>query len=333
MANYSTVIDIFNHPDVLQTYFQDAITTQNVLIWWLSGKPVDTGAGKKPTAKSMKRIREGGSRWEVPVMLNTNSNLKSYEKDATFNMTVNNVGDRAYYDIKSLGGPIPIYGFDIDVSASSKANILNVTKEYLEQAKLTLANLVQAQILAAAGTAGANDWASLLDIISTSPSTDSIGGISGSANAQWRNQIKTSTGSMATYLKADLDNMMISATFGVEKPTLFVTTPTVYATLKGQLTANQRYVNDSPELAKAGFTGLEYNGVPMIFDSSMTAGVILGIDTNSIEYSVLKGCDMKVDSPVRVPNADMIALFLKHRGNFVVRGRRTSVCGSSFTTA
>ena len=102
MSNYSTIEKVLNHPNVLQKVFQDVISTQNILIWWLHGKPLDAGAGlKKPTGKRFLQEVDGGSYIEVPLMLQLNTNLKSYEKSASFDLTANDIGDRAQYSIKS----------------------------------------------------------------------------------------------------------------------------------------------------------------------------------------------------------------------------------------
>jgi len=329
---YSPLAAIANHPNVISKVLQDEISTKNVFIWWLMGKPVDTGAGLKPTAKRFFKEQEGGSRFEVLLMLNTNSNIKSYEKDATFSMNVNDIGDRAYYDIKSVGGPTPIYGFDEDVSMNSKTNVINIVKAYLDQAAIGVENKLQAMLMAAPGTARTEDFESLLDQIAEDPTDDTIGEIASATYSNWRNQYyDASSDSLATYLKTRIDTYKINATFGVKGPKLMVMTPTIYGTLQGQLTALQRYVPDT-ELVKAGFTGMQYDGMSCVFDGTIQAGSILGINPEAFEYGVLKGCNMKHLPPVRVPNADLKAGFIKHRGNVICKDRRTNFCLFNFVT-
>lgn len=336
MANYSEVKAIFNNPNVLEPTFNDTISTQNVLVWWLMGKPVNTGAGVKPTAKKFLRELDGGSRFEVPLMLQINNNLKSYAKDATFNLQANDVGDRAYFDIKSIGGPIPVYLYDIDVSGSSKTNLLKVTEEYISQAKRTLLNLVQASILGTAGAEGADDWTSILTLIPKDPTADSIGGISSATYSKWRNYSKSASGdSKATYLRPYITTAMINCSYGSMSPKLCLTTKTIYSDLHGQLVSNQRYVPDV-ELAKAGFKGLEYDGMSVMFDDTLSTnsdGSILLINPEGLELGALKGSMVKMDEFVKVPNADMLAGFVKIRGNMLVRDRRTNGHIHTFTTA
>ena len=330
---YSPLAAIANHPNVISKVLQDEISTKNVFSWWLMGKPVDTGAGLKPTAKRFFREQEGGSRFEVPLMLITNSNIKSYEKDATFSMNVNDIGDRAYYEIRSVGGPTPIYGFDEDVSMNSKTNVINIVKAYLDQAAIGVENRLQAMLMAAPGSAQTEDFESLLDQTAEDPTDDTIGEIASSTYSNWRNQYyDAGSDSLASYLRTRIDTYMINATFGVRKPKLLIMTTTLYGTLLGQLQALQRMQPDT-ELLKAGFTGLNYNGAACIFDGTIQSGSILGINPEAFEYGVLKGCNMKHLPPVRVPNADLKAGFIKHRGNIICKDRRTNFHIFDFTTA
>jgi len=330
MANYSAVAGIFNHPNVLQDYFENALVNQIPLVWCLEGKPVASN-GMKPTAPKMVKEVDAGSRFEEPIMLVSNGNIKSYAKDAIFDMTTDNVGDRAYYDIKSIGGPIVMYGFDIDICGSNKTNLLNYQASLLEQAKTTMINSFATQYLKAIGTAGADDFASLYDIVSTSAGA-TIGGISSTTYSNWDNTRATSTGSMATYLKSDLTNLIINASYGQSNPKLIVTTKSIYSTLHGQLVSNQRYVPDT-ELAKAGFKAIEYDGLSVIFDGGATTGTILGIDPDGLMLGKLKGTWMNLRPPVATPDADVMSSFIKARGNLIVKSRRSQFIGDGFTIA
>lgn len=333
MANYATIDKVLNHPNVLQNYFQDVITTQNVLLWILHGKPVDSGGGKKATSKKFTMEVDGGSYIEVPLMLQTNSNMKAYAKDASFDMTANDIGDRAQYSIKSMGGPIPIYGFDLDVSASNKTNLINCTNAYIEQAENSVMNLMTSQLLAAGGSEGANDWYSLYTLIAEDPTADSIGGISAAAYSKWRNGYKDCTGaSLATYMKSYINQYRIAATYGIQRPKLILTTASLYSTLYGQLVSNQRYVPDV-ELVRAGFEGMEFDNCSVIFDASAQSGTVLGINPESLIYATLKGANMKVDKFVQVPGKDLVTSFLTHRGNMCIKDRRTNFNLFDFTTA
>lgn len=335
MANYTPLAAILNHPNVIDNYLNDVISTQNVLLWWLMGKPVSVGVGNapKPTAKQFIREVEGGSRFEVPLLLDTNPNLKAYAKDDSFDLTANDLGDRAYYDIKSLGGPIPIYGFDIDVSGSNKTNLVNITDAFLEQAELGIVNLFTTQLLAATGTAGANDWASLYDIIAQDPTADSIGGISSATYSKWRNDYYNATGrSFATYGVGDLTTRQVNCTFGKKGPQLVIMDKTNYGYLSSKLVANQRYVPDA-ELVKAGFKGMEFQGMSVMFEAAATTGSTLLIDPEGLELGKLKNAFLKTEEPVRVPNADLFVYFIKARGNVICRSRRTQGIIYNATTA
>lgn len=324
MANYETVQAILNHPNVLQKSFQDVIATRATLVWWLLGKQVDTGSGLKPKGKKFVMELDGGSAFEVPLMLETNPNLKAFAKDASFGLTSNNLGDRATYPIKSLGGPIPVYRFDIDVSASSKTNLINCTKSFLEQANTGLINLINTQTWATAGGEGANDWSSILTLIPEDPTADSIGGVSAAAYSNWRNvYYDANAKSIATYLKGYLTKYKVQATVGANKPTFAIMNDSLYSDLDTQLVANQRFAAPAPDVEAAGFTGLRYGGMTVMHDNNCPAGSILGINENGILMGILKGTNMEVDPFVLVPGTDLMTSFVRLRGNYLLKDRRT----------
>ena len=334
MANYSPLAAIFNFPNVLQDYMTDVISTQNSLIWWLMGKPVNTGAGLKPTAKKFVReIGGGGSRFEVPLMLTTNPNAKTYAKDDTFNLTANDMGDRAYFNIQLMGTTIPVYNYDVALSDGSNAAIKGLVKNFMEQASITMLNLFVTNLYRAGGTEGANDWNSIFTLVSETPTADNIGGISSAAYPQWANQYKDETGiSIGTYGVKELNKYTIKSTFGVARPKLYVVDETIYAGIFNAQQGQQRFVPDA-DLAKIGFEALDFMGKPMFFDHSTITGTALGINPDALELGFVKGYNMKVDPPVRVPNADLEVSFMKSYGNLLIRDRRTNFVLFNLTTA
>jgi hypothetical protein len=193
----------------------------------------------------------------------------------------------------------------------------------------------------AEGAEGPNDWTSLYTPIAagsdaagsgSTKSGDTIGGVSSTTFAKWGNQTFTSSGSMATYLKKDVAKMRRQATIGIQRPKLMYTSANIYGALYDLLVSNQRYVPDV-ELVKAGFEGMEYDGMSCMFSGNAIEGTILLINPEGLIYGTLKGAEMKIDPFIDVPGKDMLTSFLTHRGNLCVADRRTSVNGKSFTTA
>lgn len=338
MANYDTLLKVLNNPNVLKTAFQDVIATRSTLPWWLLGKQVDTGGGLKPKGKKFINEIDGGSRFEVPLMLETNPNLKAFGRAATFNLTLNNLGDRAYYDVKWMGGPTPVDRSDVDMSSSGKTNLLKATQSFLKQSSIGVVNLVNSQMFATAGAEGADDWNSLLTLIAIDPTADAIGGISAAAYAKWQNVYKNASGdSKATYLKAYLTQSRVKATVGIQRPKLALMDETTYGTLDSQMVSIQHLQRPdgapAPDVDEAGFTGLRYGGMTVMFEPLLAAGTIIGINDEGIEYGVVKGCNMEVDPIVLIPGTNTLSGFIRHGGNLLLTDRRTHFHIANFTTA
>jgi len=331
MATYSPLLAVINNPNVFQKKFQDIISTKQVLVWWLSGKPVDGGAGLKPKAQKFTMEIDGGSRFEVPLMLYTNTNMKAFAKDAEFSLDTNDIGDRAYYDVKSIGGPIPIYGLDEDASRGS-ANLLPLVESFIAQATNTMTNLLGTQFTRSSAI-GADDWQSLFDLVAEDPTADSIGGISAATFDKWRNIYYDATSrSIATYLLADLTKYRIDSTLGTQRPRIILCSTDVYGAIVGKLVANQRYVPDA-QLVEAGFEGIQWEGASVMFEPLLPAGTVFGLNPESLVYGTLKGATMKMEEFVRVPNADMKVAMMVHRGNLMIKDRRTNFQLFNYTTA
>ena len=342
MANYNSVVAIFQYPNVLQNFMNDVIMTKDPLLWWLHGKPVNTGAGLKPTAKKFLREVDGGSQFEVPLLLQLNPNMKNFAKDDTFNMGSNDAGDRAIYQIRHTGGPIIMYGTDINTCQNTNAAIKDLQKTYLEQGSTTMMNIMSQNMWRAAGTEGANDWTAIQTSISATPTADNIGGISSAAYPNWANVAtdETST-SLASYVVREFNKGMINATVGVDRPKLITCTTNIYSNLFVNEQGLQRFSPDA-ELAKIGFDALNFMGVPVFYNNAMNGydangnintadgQIAIGINPEAFEYGVLKSENMKVEPPVRVPNGYSFASFIAHGGNLYPRNRRTNFILSNF---
>ena len=326
MSNYSPLAAILNHPNVInkaEKHMQDVASTRQVLTWILSGKKMWNGSSYEPTAKKFIKELDGGSRFEVKLLLVTNPLITTYPKDKTWDLQLNDLGDRAYYNIQSMGGPIPITNYDIDVSASNATNIQDAIEGFLNQASISIVNLLGSNLLAAAGTAGTDDWASMYDMVATSPIADSIGGISSAAYPNWRNYYKTLTAiTTKAALLAGITTGLNEATVGMMRPRLAVTDTTTYGLIEAGLQANQRYTPDT-ELVEAGFVAMKYDACSIIFDPLATAQTMLLLNPEGLKYGVLKNANMKMRPFVDTPNGDLIVGFIRHRGNLLMIDRRT----------
>jgi hypothetical protein len=110
-----------------------------------------------------------------------------------------------------------------------------------------------------------------------------------------------------------------------------------YGVLDSQMVAIQQLTRPSgtpaPDVEEAGFTGLRYGGMTCMFEASLSAGTIIGINDEGIEYGILKGANMEVDPFQLVPGTNLMTGFVRQLGNLLLSDRRTHFNISNFTTA
>ncbi len=91
--------------------------------------------------------------------------------------------------------------------------------------------------------------------------TGTIGEISQSDLATWASDVDSSTSALSV---SALEQSVLDCTKGSDKPDLIVTTKGVYKKVHGLAQATQQF--GSPKVAKLGFEGFLFDGIPLFFD-------------------------------------------------------------------
>lgn len=153
-------------------------------------------------------------------------------------------------------------------------------------------------LIYADGTGNSNkDPLGLAAVVDDGTSVSSIGGLSRSTYTTLKSTVTASSG---TITLAKMDTLWNSAVSGSQKPTVGLTTETIFA-FYGQLLRPQERINKSVTPMKGmrggtgfagsggvdGMTGLAFNDMAVVGDEKCTSGVLMYLNENYVSWYAL----------------------------------------------
>ena len=113
--------------------------------------------------------------------------------------------------------------------------------------------------------------------------TGAYGQVSSSDIAEWTAGTVNTTGGPLSYATMRAGRTACQVGDGIEdKPTIMVTTRTLFDVVEGQTQVNQRY--EEAELAEVGFQNLIVNGIPVVSDYLCPSGYLYFLNENLIDF-------------------------------------------------
>lgn len=273
--------------------------------------------------KGFKEEADGGRLIEFSLMYAENSTFKSYGETETLDTTRVDVFDAARFDWKINSGTV-VYSELERLRAAANSGKFDVIAEKLENGKESHVAQMNRQAFSDGTGNGSKDIGGLQLIISTTPTTGTVGGINRATFSFWRNKQNAGTKSATAF-----DNLRstMRTTFnqcsdgGVENaPTFWVTNRTVFEGYEGLLVANERYNKDKGNggVSRGGDAGflndaLLFKGAPGFYDEDAPSGNLYFGNPKFLKFVYLKGGWMKmypaVDPANQLANVHKVATF------------------------
>lgn len=236
----------------------------------------------------------GGTRIVVNVKQAIEPVGGSYYKAQAVSLTAVDPVTEAGYDVCFYEEPIVLYHQDM-VRAGGPEATFDYVAEQTEDAKLRLERKMATAIFAASPTAG-KDLIGLPKAIEDTPASSGVyGGLDGAASSQpgWRNKATTSLGSFASGGLDAMDSMITSLMESeTGKPSLIVTTATVFNYYKKAVRGHYSYVTPSPGAGQngdLGFERLSHNGIPITWDPYCTSGAMYFLNNDAAHLREVAG--------------------------------------------
>ena len=213
------------------------------------------------------------------------ANTKWFGRSDTFGRAERETLTRIMYETRNLGTAIPRYWED-DLRNSGPAKILDYIEELLENTKMSLVDKLEVDSL----TQNADPLAmnALPTLISTTPTTGSLGGLDRSQNTWMTNQTEDFSGKS---IDNDLLNSMMDMynkcsefKSGNQRTVdLILTTRQIYQDYETIAQALQTIETSSSIRASLGFGNLLYKNVEMFWSPNAPAGNMYFLNTETLE--------------------------------------------------
>lgn len=270
-------------------------------------------------SKSNKRMVQGGTQIEVPLLFQRFSAGGAYSGFDVLDVSPSDTVKNAVYDWKQYYVPVTIDGLTL-VKTDSPESIVNFIQFAFQQAEMEMA----ANLGAGLWSDGSDSRAitGLGALVDDGGVAASYGGITRSANTWWKAVDDSST---STLTLAALNSAFGSASTGGKHPTLICSRQEQYNRYWALAQAHQEFPvaagGHDEQLASAGFTNLLFNNTPWVVDDNVFDGpstsnsAIVGLNEDFLNWVVSPRADFYLEEFQTPVNQDAMVAKLICAGN------------------
>ena len=237
----------------------------------------------------------GGTSIDIAVNLSDITAVGSYFGFDTFNVTQENIRQRASFTPSQEYVSIPISGIQQAINQGDAA-VINLVAEEIDWRTKRLRDEIGTQLYTDGTGNVSKDLLGLVAAVDDSTNVTTYAGLSRSTYTNWRGTLTAQSGSLSlANLAADFD----AAQRGDDAPTLMVAPPAVFTIYEALLTptvSHQFSMNDfrltgngivrvgGTVAANQGFRALTFRGIPFVADEKCTSGNIFTLNENHLFF-------------------------------------------------
>jgi len=271
---------------------------------------------------------EGGTTIRHPIAF-AELNGGPFQRGGTFNIAYVQTDTALEVNIKYYYVNVTLFGTD-NVLARGPDAAMN----YVES-KMVNASGKMAKLLATAMYLdGTGSVSSTLDLDGFDQAIDngstyaSYGGITradlGVANGTNNAGINGYATTLNPFTMQGLDTAYGSSWFGNEHVDLIATTQTIWNIIQNKILPQQRFLEESSDVAKIGFQSLRWKGASIVVDQYCPAGYIFGLNTKYVQFwiSTLPKYQFGFTGFKEAQNTDDVAGQYLFAGNILVPAPR-----------
>jgi len=282
----------------LSLNYGDMLST-TLFKWWKSGGIPDQIFKGLTLFKYLdKRVEkvDGGDRIQIPIMWQENPTAGSYRHFDLLNMTPSEPFTSAFFDFKQFAVGIFISGLEM-LANNGASQVFNLWKQRYNSAVLSAQKRLNDHLWSDGTGNNSKDFLGIQAIVSTTPTTGTIGGINRAtaSNAFWRNKADT-VGSFESNGIKKLREMWVDVSENVPagKPTVHFVDPDTYTRYENTLQPLERFTQvTGGQKGDAGFGSLTWKQAPVEFDNACPANSWYMLNTNFLHFVVHKDCYWK----------------------------------------
>lgn len=276
------------------------------------------------------KMYDGGTKIRVPVMQGSNTTVKAFSGVDTLDLTYQEGIDSAEYDYKFYDVSITFTLTD-KLLNSGKSQVIDLLKGKIKQAELSLAERLNDDLFNGA----ASDAKEVTGLDTIVEDSGTYGGINGTTYTWWRSYVDDTAEALSF---ADMRTAKNTANNGNggSKVSIILTTQTLFEKCFALLTAsyqmNPVMTKETKRLADASFTAIEFEGVPVTYDESCTAGSMFFVNVDNYKLGILNGANFQAVKKAEPADQHISVQHIVFGGNSVV-DRRASLAALKAKTA
>jgi hypothetical protein len=262
----------------------------------------------------------GGDFISGPIEYALNATVGSYSDTDTISITRVDVFDRYEYNWKEYAGSYVISELEEDRNEGA-GQVFPLRAAKLENLKNSLRADLNVDMHADGTGNSGKDLDGLGNLVASTPTSGTVGGINRANFSFWRNQQTAGTQSAAAYdnLRAAMRSIYNLCSNGVADahPTFGVTTRTVFEAYEGLLLANERFSSKSE--GDGGFKNevIKFKGAKLSYDNDATAAELRFLNPKFIKLVYKTGAWMKMRPAVQPANQTIDVVLVRTMCNLI----------------
>lgn len=268
-------------------------------------------------------ILDGGDLIRQPILY-SGLTTGSYSGLDTFNITRVPSKTVLQFDWSQYYTNLTIDGRTIIKTAGSGSRILDLVEAEMETARLSLADGLGIDLFLDGTGNASKALVGLIAAIDSGTNVAAYGGITRDASAQGvavTGNLNTTGGALSLSL---VNSVMGTATIQPHRPDLLISPQVMWDRAWERVQPQQREPAGPgfDDLARVGFTAINFNGAAWVVDSHIAAGNVWGLNTDFIKLIVHRDRDFKFTGFQTPINQDALVGQILWAGQLVVQSPR-----------
>jgi len=274
----------------------------------------------------LRRLRENGNQTSVTgrdivreLEYADNGTVQFYSGYESLDVSPSDVLSAAVFDYKQLAGNVTISGLE-QIKNSGTEAIINLLEARINVLEKSLMNSLSTSLYSD-GTGSSGKEVGGLQLLVADAGTGTVGGINSSTFTFFQNVQTTATSSAFSVanVQTDMNTIYLQLVRGADSPDLVMAGTNAYTAFLGSLQAIQRITSD--DLARSGFTSLQYLNSDVVFDSACNTNRMYFLNTDYLRLEVAASRDFVPGEAKMSVNQDAMVTPMFWSGNLTCSNR------------
>ena len=267
------------------------------------------------------RTVSGGETILQELEYQENSTYKRYQGYEVLNIDASDVITSAEFSWRQTAVAVSISGLEM-LQNSGSEKMIDLLESRIGNAEKTMMNNLSGDIFSDGTADGGKQINGLQALVSTTPTTGTVGGINRANFAFWRNQTQAGVlANISTTIQEQMRNLFVKQVRNMDKPDLIIGDNVTYSNYWGSVQDLQRFTN--PDMAQLGFRALKFETADVIngggIGGDVPANTMYFLNTMNIHWRPHADRNMVPLDPDRfATNQDAMVKLIGWAGNLTL---------------